>query len=151
MREREGETNVSHLMVEGDFAVRGRLVGGEDAADDLAPGGGAADVLQLLVPERVDDVVEVGSRGRGVEAAEQDGAVLVEDGLQPRLVLLDGCRQSYRRRRRRRQNGRERNPAVHLLKWGAHFSKEARILGSHFLEIINCGGGKSCEISCSIS
>lgn len=47
-------------MVKGDFLVGRRLVGGEDPTDDVGPGGGAADVRELLEAEGLNDVVEIG-------------------------------------------------------------------------------------------
>lgn len=48
-------------MMKRDFLIRRGFISGEDAADNVSPGGGAADVRQLLVPKCFDDVVEVGS------------------------------------------------------------------------------------------
>jgi hypothetical protein len=47
--------DLRHLVVEGDALVEQRLVGGEDAADDVGPRH-CADVGQLLVPKRVLEV-----------------------------------------------------------------------------------------------
>jgi hypothetical protein len=47
--------DLRHLVVEGDALVGRRLVGGEDAADDVGPRC-RADVGQLLVPKRVLEV-----------------------------------------------------------------------------------------------
>lgn len=84
-------------MVERDFLIRRRFISGEDTADDVSPGGGAADVRQLLVPERFNDVVEVRGRGYRIKSTEQNRPVFVEKRVQPRPLLLHGRCQSGRR------------------------------------------------------
>jgi len=69
--------NLSHFVVERDLLVRWGLIGGEDATDDIGAGSGAAHVGKLVVAERFDDVVEVGSGGEG-EASEKDSTRLKE-------------------------------------------------------------------------
>lgn len=64
------EGNLSHLMMKRDFLIRRGLVSSKNPADDVGPRSGAADIRQLLVPKRFDDVVEVGSSGYRIIAAE---------------------------------------------------------------------------------
>ena len=68
-------------MVEGDLLVGWGLVGGEDAADDVGAGSGAADVGELVVAEGGHGAVEVG----GVpdrEAAQEYGAARPQERLE---------------------------------------------------------------------
>lgn len=89
-------------MVEGDLLIGRRLVGREDPAYDIGPRRGSPNVRQLLVPERLDDVVEVGS-GVYREAPEQQRPGLVDQRLEVRLLGLDGLGQ---------KRGRGSNPSV---------------------------------------
>lgn len=79
-------------MVERDLLIGRGLVGGENAAEDVGPGGSATDIWQLLEPERLHNFVELLS-GVQPEVPEQEGPALVEQRLDVRPPGLDGSGQ----------------------------------------------------------
>ena len=78
--------HLRHLMVEGDPLGRRALVRGEDPIGDDRPDGVAPDVRLLLQAHRQDYRGELGGGG-DVKAAEEDGAVLGEEGVEEEVAV----------------------------------------------------------------
>lgn len=76
-------------MVKRDFLIRGRFIGGENTANDVTPGGGAAYVGEVLITEGFNDVVEV-SGGGYRKPSEKDSAGGKKAGIKPIFVGFNG-------------------------------------------------------------
>ena len=75
-------------MMERDFLIRWRFVGGEDTADDVGAWCCAADVGKFSIMKGFNEGVEVGG-GLEREVAEENCAGVVEEGFEIGFVGFD--------------------------------------------------------------